>query len=237
MALRIDWTRSLLAAALLLGIPALATAQAPAITPDQIDPAVILPPPPADGSAQQTAELEELRDIQAVRTPDRLARAQWDDAHEDATAFAGVIGAAFDLKALPKTAALLAQVQKEQEALASRAKAYFHRARPFVVDPSLVGCSRGTKAYTSYPSGHATMAYTIAPVLEALMPAKAEAIAKRAEDYVYSRLVCEVHYRSDLRAGQILGTWTATERLRDPALQSSFAAAKQELAAAGLSAP
>jgi acid phosphatase (class A) len=202
-----------------------------------IDPAAILPPPPTEGSAQQRAELEELRGIQAARTPDRLAQAQWDDAHEDATAFAGVIGPAFDLKALPKTAALLAQIQKEQETLASRAKAYFHRARPFVVDPSLVGCGRGTKFYTSYPSGHATMAYTIAPVLEALMPAKAEVIAKRADDYAYSRLVCEVHYRSDLRAGEILGTWTATELLRDPALQSSFAAAKQELAAAGLSAP
>jgi acid phosphatase (class A) len=236
MSLRSDWTRRLLAAALLAS-PAFAMAQATVVAPGQIDPAVILPPPPAEGSAQQRAELDELRNIQAARTTDRLAEAQWDDAHENATAFASVIGAAFDLKALPKTAALLAEVQTAQAALASQAKAYFHRARPFVVDPSLVGCSRGTKAYTSYPSGHATMAYTIAPVLEALMPAKAAAIAKRADDYAYSRLVCEVHYRSDLRAGQILGTWTATMLLRAPALQPRFEAARQELAAAGLSTP
>lgn len=236
MSLRIDWTGSLLAA-ILLGSPGLAIAQAPTVAAVQIDPAVVLPPPPAEGSAQQTAELEELRDIQATRTPDRLAQARWDDAHEDATAFASVIGPAFNLKALPATAALLAQVQKEQEALASRAKAYFHRARPFVVDPNLVGCGRGTKVYTSYPSGHATMAYTIAPVLEALMPAKAAGIAKRADDYAYSRLVCEVHYRSDLRAGEILGTWTATALLRDPVLKPSFEAARQELAAAGLTSP
>jgi acid phosphatase (class A) len=81
------------------------------------------------------------------------------------------------------------------------------------------------------------MAYTIAPVLEALMPAKAEVIAKRADDYAYSRLVCEVHYRSDLRAGEVLGTWAATTLLRDPNLQASFEAAKQELAAAGLTSP
>ncbi len=236
MSLHIDWTGGLLAA-ILLGSPGLATAQAPEVAAVQIDPAVVLPPPPVDGSAQQRAELDELRDIQAARTPDRLAQARWDDAHEDATAFASVIGAAFDLKELPKTAALLAQVQKEQEALASRAKAYFHRARPFVVDPNLIGCSRGTKFYTSYPSGHATMAYTIAPVLEALMPAKAQVIAKRADDYAYSRLVCEVHYRSDLRAGQILGTWAATTLLRAPDLQARFEAARQELAAAGLTSP
>jgi acid phosphatase (class A) len=224
-------------AAVLLATPALGVAQVPAVGPVQIDPATILPPPPAEGSAQQRAELDELRDIQAARTPDRLAQAQWDDAHEDATAFASVIGAAFDLKVLPKTSAFLAQVQSAQAKLASQAKAYFHRARPFVVDSNLVGCSRGTKPYTSYPSGHATMAYTIAPVLEALMPAKAQAIAQRADDYAYSRLVCEVHYRSDLRAGQLLGTWTATTLLRDPALQSSFEAARQELAAAGLNRP
>jgi acid phosphatase (class A) len=236
MSLRENWARCLLAAAL-FGSPALALAQASAVAPGRIDPAVILPPPPADGSAQQQAELKELRELQALRTPDRLAQAEWDEAHEDATAFAGVIGPAFDLKALPKTAALLAQVQSAQEALATQAKAHFHRARPFVVDPNLVGCRRGTKAYTSYPSGHATMAYTIAPILEALMPAKADVIARRADDYAFSRLVCEVHYRSDLRAGQILGTWTASALLSAPALQSSFAAAQQELVAAGLNTP
>jgi len=113
MSLRTYWTGSLLAA-VLVGSPGLAVAETPAVAAAQIDPAIILPPPPADGSAQQTAELDELRDIKATRTPDRLAQARWDDAHEDATAFASVIGAAFDLKTLPKTAALLAKVQKGQ---------------------------------------------------------------------------------------------------------------------------
>jgi acid phosphatase (class A) len=247
MSLRTHWARSALVA-LVLGGPGLAHGQGSAgaakppaadkaLTLSQIDPAVILPPPPAEGSAQQRAELDELRDIQAARTPDRLAQARWDDAHEDPTAFAGVIGLGFDLKALPKTAALLDLIMKDQEVLATKAKAVFHRARPFVADPDLIGCSRGAKVYTSYPSGHATMAYSIAPVLEALMPAKAQAIAMRADDYAYSRLVCEVHYRSDLWAGQILGTWTATALLGTPALQSSLQAARKELAAAGLTAP
>ncbi len=236
MPLRNHGTQMLLAAVLTV-CPTLSLARGPAMAAIPIDTGAILPPPPPEGSAQQRAELEELRHIQAVRMPDRLAQARWDDAHEDPTAFAGVIGPAFDLKALPKTAALLDQVMKKQAALATKAKADFHRARPFVVDPNLVGCSRGKKVYTSYPSGHATMAYTIAPVLEALMPTKAQSIAMRADDYAYSRLVCEVHYRSDLRAAQILGTWTAAELLQAPTLQSSFEAARQELAAVGLTTP
>ncbi len=261
MSIHIRWTLGVLAAALIAApqtgsaqeaatAPTMAAqdaaASAPAakaapklkvLTAEQIDPAKVLPPPPAEGSAQQQAELEELRDLQALRTPGRLAQARWDDAHENAWAFADVIGPGFNPAALPKTTALLAKIQAEQEGLATQAKAYFHRPRPFVADPALVGCGRGTKFYTSYPSGHATMAYTIAPVLEALMPAKAQTIAKRADDYAYSRLVCEVHYRSDLRAGQILGTWAATLLLGAPALQADFAAAKQELAAAGLNGP
>jgi len=203
----------------------------------EVDIKTILPAPPEAGSVQQTAELAELRDIQRLRTAARLDQAHWDDAHEDATAFAAVIGPKFDLKTLPQTAKLLELVQNDQEVLATEAKAYFHRARPFVVDDSLVGCDRGKKFYTSYPSGHATMAYTLAPVLSALMPQKSEEIEKRAEDYVFSRLVCEVHYRSDLRAGRILGSWAAIQLLRAPSLQPQIAAARAELVAAGLTTP
>src|SRR5580704_2775621 len=49
-----------------------------ALTADQIDPARLLPAPPADGSERQKAELADVQRIYHSRTPERLAKAQWD---------------------------------------------------------------------------------------------------------------------------------------------------------------
>jgi membrane-associated phospholipid phosphatase len=209
-----------------------------ALRAGEIDPARILPPPPADGSPQALAELAELHDIQASRSAARLAQARWDGEHEDVSAFVQVIGPGFDLKTLPETAKLLGIVQNDQHILASQAKKHFRRRRPYVVDTALDGCEKSTdKPPNSYPSGHATLAYSLTPVLIDLMPDKAAAIAARADDYVYSRLVCEVHFRSDIRAGQILGAWVAADLMADPAFAAQFAAAKRELVLAHLTRP
>jgi acid phosphatase (class A) len=71
-------------------------------------------------------------------------------------------------------------------------------------------------------------------VLEALLPSKADAIRARADDYAYSRLVCGVHYRSDIEAGRILGTWIGRSMLASSAFKPQLEAAQAELQAAGL---
>ena len=207
-----------------------------ALSPADVEPLRLLPPPPADGSERQKAELDELRAIQATRSASRLTLAQWDDVHEDASLFAPTLGLKFDLAALPATAKLLAVVDNDQEVAAKAAKAAFHRRRPWTFDPSLVGCPRGDKPdpLTSYPSGHTTTGYSIGVVLAALMPGKAADIMARASEYADSRLVCEVHFRSDIVAGQTLGTAIAVMVLKSPGLQPQIEAAKAELKAAGL---
>jgi acid phosphatase (class A) len=206
------------------------------LAPQDVDPALLLPPPPAVGSPAQLAELDELRRIQAQRTPDELAAAKWDDAHENPSAFAQTLGASFDLNALPATAKLLATVDNDQAVAAGMAKKYFKRHRPWTSDNSLVGCERGAKPdpLTSYPSGHATLGYSMAVVLSALMPEKAQAIEARASEYAYHRLVCGVHYRSDIEASHALGEAVGIELLHSPALQSQIQAAVDELRAAHL---
>jgi acid phosphatase (class A) len=238
--------RLIASAALLVLVPHPARAEmaAPAprihalevLTPADIDPARLLPPPPADGSAGQKAEIDELRHIQTTRTPERLALAQWDDVHENATLFAPTLGLKFDLDALPQTAKLLAVVANDQEMAAGRAKKAFHRHRPWIFDPSLTGCPRGKAPdpLSSYPSGHATLGYAEAVVLAALIPERAGDIMARASEYADSRLVCEVHFRSDIVASQALGTAVGAMLLKAPALQPQIDAAAKELKAAGL---
>lgn len=206
------------------------------LTPDQVDPSRLLPPPAADGSDAQKEELAELQRIYRQRSPERYAQARWDDSHETSALFASTIGPAFDLAKLPATAKLLAVVENEQSVSANIAKRYFLRNRPWAIDPSLVACDYkpGANPKTSYPSGHATLSYSVGLVLADLLPERSQSILARAADYAYSREVCAAHYRSDTEASHVLGSAVALQLLASPKLQPMLAAARAELQAAGL---
>jgi acid phosphatase (class A) len=204
------------------------------LTEPEVNAARLLAPPVADDSDAAKAERAELHRIIAARTPERFARARWDDEHENPTIFEATIGQGFDLKKLPATASLLAVVQNDQGIAANRAKALFHRDRPWMVDATIPTCNPHDKPGSSYPSGHATLGYSLGVVLATLIPEKASAIQARAADYAFSREVCGSHYPSDVAASDVLGTVVGLEMLASPALKDKIAAAKAELRAAGL---
>ena len=195
------------------------------------DPRLLLPPPPVEGSEPAKAELAELDRIQAARTPQDFERADRDYRTRNGSIFVAAIGTGFDLAALPATAKLLEDVGNEEDAAASLAKNYFRRVRPWVSDPALNSCSKLDTPY-SYPSGHSTMGYAMAVVLASLMPAKGQAIMARAADSAESRLVCGMHRRRDIQAGQVLGTIVAELLLHNPRFGVEYEAAKKELQAA-----
>jgi acid phosphatase (class A) len=214
------------------------------LTPADINPARLLPPPPADGSEAQVQEMADLKRLLNHRTPERFTQAKWDQDHEDATAFSDVIGPAFDLKALPATARLLADVENDQSVAASAAKEYFHRVFPAVIDTSITdlncdpaavraGAAKpGGRVRRSFPSGHATLGYSVGVVLATLIPEKAQAIEARASEYGYSREVCAEHYHSDVDASHALGVAVGTMLLNNAALKPEIDAARAELRAA-----
>ncbi len=206
------------------------------LTPEQVDPSRLLPPPAADGSDLQKADLAEVERVYHARTPERRAQAEWDDKHESVELFFAVLGPRFDLTTLPATAKVTAEVNNEQSVVAGIAKVYFKRNRPWAIDPTLVACDYRPNAppLTSYPSGHGTLAYSEGYVLAALMPEKAQAILARAADYSYSRVVCGAHYPSDLEASHVLGTELAMLMMQNPKFSADFEAARAELKAAGL---
>src|SRR5579864_4159296 len=135
------------------------------LTAADVPPAQVLPPPPTDGGEVTRVELAELRRIAKTTTHAAWKQAAWDDEHEDATIFQSAIGPGYDLAALPTTARLMAEVRREEAAAAGLAKNYFNRTRPWILDASLRTCSRGDAPQSSYPSGHATMAFAMASVL------------------------------------------------------------------------
>ncbi len=199
-----------------------------------VDPVRLLPAPPAEGSPENKAELDELRRIAAEATPERLEQAKWDADNENGTIFQSAIAPGFDLAALPATARLLADVRNDEAIAAARAKDYFKRTRPWIVDGALRTCDREDPPQSSYPSGHATMAYSMAVVLAEAMPDNAAQIMSRARDYSFSRLVCAAHWRSDIEGGQALGSEVGVELLGNPQFRDELAAAHAELVAAHL---
>ena len=209
------------------------------LAPGDINPVVLLPPPPAEGSARAMAEIGELSRLAATRTPERLAQAEHDADDESVTAIAAVMGPALDLERYPATRQLFADLRVEDGLVAKAAKSYFRRPRPWEADaglaanPALDACDKG-EPETSYPSGHATMGYSAAAVLAQLMPGNAQIILARASDYAESRLICGVHYRSDVEASHVLATALVAKLMTKPQFQAEFAAAEAELTAAHL---
>jgi acid phosphatase (class A) len=213
------------------------------LTPEQIDPSRLLAPPPKDGSPAQQEEMAAVKRLIHSRTQERYAQATWDAQHEDATPFAAAIGPEFDLTRLPATAKLLENVLHDQAIAASTAKDYFHRKFPVTAEmpqayrewtcdtPDRKPESRPLR---SYPSGHATLGYSVGVVLAALIPEKSQTIMIRAADYAYSREVCGDHYHSDVEASRALGTALGVMLLESASLKPQIDAAKAELRAAHL---
>lgn len=222
--------RGLIAAALSLALVGAAPGKdAPILlTAADLDPALLLPPPPATGSPQAQAELVELRVMLATMTPaDRDAAATLGKV-KDVSLFAGV-APGLDPAKLPATARLFELVRATEKAVVDRGKDEFKRPRPWIVDPAIVPCSRGDDPLSSYPSGHATMAYAMAGVLARLVPKRAPAILARAAEFAQTRLTCDQHFRSDVTAGEALGLLVAERLMTKPSFAASFKAARTEL--------
>ncbi len=218
------------ACVLVLGLMWSAAAQAGLLDPATVEASRFVPPPPADGSADARAEFAELKAIAARSTAADVAAAARDAKDERPDLFNGTVG--FDISAMPETNKLLMMVVEEEGTDVKAAKKYFHRLRPYSADPTIKTCEpvKPGKAANSYPSGHADLAFSVGVVLAALLPAKSQAIMARASEYAEHRLVCGVHFRSDIVAGQQYGTIIALKLMDTPAFQAQMAKARAELA-------
>lgn len=205
-------------------------------SPYYIDPAAlnlsaIIPDPPAAKSPQVQAELSELHRIEQSRTPADVASAKADEADEDIFSYKNIFGPTFTPEAFPITSALGDHVKNEQSVAGAALKALFQRPRPYQLDKTLHPVCTLTEAPNSYPSGHALTGYLEAFTLAELLPEKRSAILARADDYAHNRLVCGVHYPSDLEASRRVAYLVFGDMLASPKFQQDLAAARAELQA------
>ena len=114
------------------------------------------------------------------------------------------------------------------------AKSHYQRQRPFVVNDEPI-CTPEEKEFLvtngSYPSGHTAIGWAWALILSEVAPDRATAILLRGRAYGESRIVCHVHWYSDVVAGRMMGAATVARLHADPGFRADLEKAKSEFAA------
>jgi acid phosphatase (class A) len=197
------------------------------LPPDALDLTAILPPPPANDSPVTRAELAEIHRVQAGASAAQNAQAKA-DTQEDAYVFASVLGANFTAGKLPAAAPFLEHVREAEKEFVDPAKKALGRPRPPLVDSTIATCET-LRPSGAYPSGHATTGYLFAVVLAQIVPEKREQIFSRAAEYANNRVLCGVHYPSDVEAGKISGSLIGAMLLQNPAFKAELGPAKAEI--------
>ncbi|ASW06018.1 phosphatase PAP2 family protein [Rhizobium sp. 11515TR] len=191
----------------------------------------LLPPPPANDSAQMKAELGEILTIQVTRTPEMAARAVA-DAEENVWRFSDVIdNPKFTKENLPKFSAFFDRVVETEGAVVDPAKDVWKRLRPHLYSDLVKPIVPLSKS-GSYPSGHTTVGTLMGIVLANMVPEKRAAIMARAWEYGHNRIVGGIHYASDIEAGRIAGTVIAETIMTHEDYKTEYEGAKAELRAA-----
>jgi len=188
-------------------------------------------PPPADSAAARH-ELDELLEIQRVRTPDEEAAARA-DRKKDVSRFYAALG--LDPGHPPDFPALRRLTDNAEADIGPYVKAVkekYRRLRPYEIEPKLKPCIGDVQGDLSYPSGHATYGYLMGRLLSALVPERQPELMKRADRFARQRMVCGVHFRSDLEAGQRAADYLFARMQESPDYQRDAGAARQELRAA-----
>jgi len=219
--------------------PAVPTAQSshpkPKLSPvfvdvNLVDFSLFLPAAPTQSSVISSSELEQLHELERTRTPAQIALAQFDDVHEDMTIYSSILGPDFNPGALPSIVLLGSHVRNDASNIVPPLKALFSRPRPFDADPTLHPvCAINHDG--SYPSGHTFAGYISAYMLIQMVPERKTEILARADDYAHNRLVCGVHYPSDLEVSRRVAILYAGYLLDNPRFERELAAATTEVRA------
>jgi acid phosphatase (class A) len=145
------------------------------------------------------------------------------------------LGVRFGAEPTPKLNDLLTRVLLDANDVAERVKAVNPRRRPIGDDRARRACQTidaAARDSNSYPSGTAAIAAAYGETLSALAPDRADAVRAAAHQIALSRVVCAMHWPSDVAAGETVGRAVMGRLVADPAYQADLTAAQAEVDAA-----
>jgi acid phosphatase (class A) len=200
----------------------------------EVDYRTVLGPPPAVDSPWDHSDQELVEVLQSVDD------ARWQMAERDQEElyprFAEAFGRPIDPNTSPALVALLDRAIVDVETTASAAKDHFGRPRPFQRLQLHRVCEKSSPPKpephamhgVSYPSGHSSRGWAVAMILARIAPDRTEALMARAEQYEESRLVCGMHFPTDVEAGHAVATAVVAHLDGSKAFQADLARARKE---------
>ena len=207
----------------------------PAETPDAL---LIVGGPPAEDSPQAAAERAWFLETRAMEGSPR-----WKQAARDAelfgdvghASFACAIGKAITVKDTPTLSRMMDRLVMDASRSVGILKTTFNRPRPMVGHddaPLCVAREEWMKTNSSYASSNAAAGWAWALVLAELYPEKASAVLVRGREYGENRVICGLHYASDITAGQTMASAMVARLHADPEFIDDLEVARVELARA-----
>lgn len=194
----------------------------------------LLPPPPEKGSARFARDEEIARASFALRGTER-----WDQAARDAdllfpavaSVFADALGFTPNEMDTPYLHMLLRRSLADAGLSTYAAKDHYKRKRPFMFNGQPTGTPEEEEFLRkdgSYPSGHTAIGWAWALILCEIVPDRTDAILERGLEFGRSRIICNVHWQSDVDAGRIMGAAAVARLHADEDFLRDLEIAKEE---------
>lgn len=204
---------------------------------DYPDSLALVPPPPQEGSAAQAVDDALSTHFLSLHNTPRFGLAALDnDLSFPAAAgtFSCAIDAPISQADTPYLYQLLQRSLTDAGLATYAAKNHYDRTRPFMVNES-GNCAPEReqellRGDPSYPSGHTSIGWAWALILTSLVPDRADQILARGKAYGESRMVCNVHWPSDVAAGGTIGAAAVAMLHANAEFQHDLAKAREELA-------
>jgi len=196
----------------------------------------LIPTAPIQGSAAQ--ELDNAvsqKYLALVGTP------RWEMATRDADLsfpnaaqiFSCALGLPISEELTPHLYVLLRRTVADAGLATYTAKNHYQRVRPFMLNRKPICTPEDREALKndgSHPSGHTAIGWAWALILAEIVPQHADAILARGRAFGESRIICNVHWHSDVVEGRFISASVVAKLHSDPQFLSDLEAAKKELA-------
>lgn len=194
----------------------------------------LLPPPPSEDSAAAAMDDDVRKKALALKDTSR-----WDLAIRDAElmfpeaaeTFSCALGISITEKETPHLYMLLRRTLADAGLSTYGAKNHYQRKRPFMVN-DLPTCTPEEEPKLvkdgSYPSGHTAVGWAWALILAEIAPDRADKILLRGRAFGESRIICNVHWYSDVSEGRFMGAATVARLHTNAVFMAQLEAAKKE---------